>query len=220
MPKLPKDFSKAAIYRIVCRDLEVKDCYVGSTTNLTKRKANHRGACINISNKDHNMPVYQFIRKHGGWVNWDVVLIEAYPCTNKDDLHKRERFYIERLQASLNTRIPAQTPEELMAYYSLYRETHQNVIAARGKAFHEANKERIHAWRHEKIICECGRSITREGLAAHHKSKIHTGLMNALSPDTSILNNVPTVVGSEPIRHDVGGIVVVVPMLEVINLMM
>jgi hypothetical protein len=38
MPRLPIDYSKSIIYKIVCKDLDVKDCYVGSTTNFTNRK--------------------------------------------------------------------------------------------------------------------------------------------------------------------------------------
>ena len=46
MPKTEIDYSKSVIYKIVCDDLNVKDCYVGSTTNFIKRKRHHKEACI------------------------------------------------------------------------------------------------------------------------------------------------------------------------------
>ena len=38
MPKENIDYSKTIIYKIVCKDINIKDCYVGSTTNFTNRK--------------------------------------------------------------------------------------------------------------------------------------------------------------------------------------
>ena len=38
MPKLPFDFSKTIIYKIVCSDPSVTDCYVGHTTDFIRQK--------------------------------------------------------------------------------------------------------------------------------------------------------------------------------------
>ena len=32
MPRIAMDYNKTIMYRIVCNDLEIKDCYVGHTT--------------------------------------------------------------------------------------------------------------------------------------------------------------------------------------------
>ena len=42
MPRLPIDYSKTIIYRIVCKNPEIKDCYVGQTTDFTSRKSCHK----------------------------------------------------------------------------------------------------------------------------------------------------------------------------------
>ena len=42
MPRKEIDYSKTVIYKIVCNDLNVKDVYVGHTTDFTKRKATHK----------------------------------------------------------------------------------------------------------------------------------------------------------------------------------
>jgi len=52
MPKIPIDYSKTIIYKIVCNDLNVKDCYVGHTINMTKRKWAHKSRCHNDKDKN------------------------------------------------------------------------------------------------------------------------------------------------------------------------
>ena len=39
------------IYKIVCKDVAVKEIYVGSTTNLKVRKCAHKSSCNNINSK-------------------------------------------------------------------------------------------------------------------------------------------------------------------------
>ena len=41
MTKLPINYSKSVIYKIVCKNPEIEDFYIGSTTNLTQRKYTH-----------------------------------------------------------------------------------------------------------------------------------------------------------------------------------
>ena len=45
MPKTILDYGKTIIYKIVCKELTIKDCYVGHTTDMTKRKHAHKFAC-------------------------------------------------------------------------------------------------------------------------------------------------------------------------------
>ena len=102
------------MYKLVCKDLNVKDIYVGSTTNFIERKARHRNNCKNPSNQTYNIKVYQMIRNNGGWDNWDMIQIEAFPCENGNEARARERYWYETLQASMNSRIPFRSHEELI----------------------------------------------------------------------------------------------------------
>jgi hypothetical protein len=113
MTKLPINYKKACIYEIVCKDVNITERYVGSTTNLIKRRGRHKSCCNNENCKQYNRYVYQFIRANGEWGNWDVVLIEqVIDCKDKEHLHKRERFYIEEKKAELNKCIPLRTHKE------------------------------------------------------------------------------------------------------------
>ena len=55
------DYNNTIMYKIVCDDLNVKDCYVGHTINMTKRKCWHKSSCNNEKNKNHNLKIYQIL---------------------------------------------------------------------------------------------------------------------------------------------------------------
>ena len=45
------DYSKSMIYKLCCKDVNIKEIYVGSTTNLIKRKYQHKADCYNKNRK-------------------------------------------------------------------------------------------------------------------------------------------------------------------------
>ena len=61
MPKQPIDYSKTIIYRIVCKNPEIKDCYIGSTTDFKSRKQKHKSNCNRETSKEFNLKVYKNI---------------------------------------------------------------------------------------------------------------------------------------------------------------
>ena len=144
MPKTPKDFSRGLIYKLCCNDTNVKEIYVGSTTNFTKRKDCHKSDCNNINSKNYNCYVYQFIRENGGWENWSMIMVEKYPCNDVLELKQRERHWIEELKAELNKVIPTRTPKEwreanTVKYKRYQKEYHKEYQ----KTYYKANHERI-----------------------------------------------------------------------------
>lgn len=100
------------IYKICCTDISVKEIYVGSTKSMRNRRSSHKSACLNESDNHHNLYLYKFIRAHGGWDNWTMVVIDTMTFTNKEELHTRERKWIEDLQATLNCNIPMHSISE------------------------------------------------------------------------------------------------------------
>lgn len=56
-----------------------------------------------------------------------IVLLEDYPCEDKEQLLKRERHYIESL-ICVNKRIPSRPQKE---YKKLYREKNKESIKAK-----------------------------------------------------------------------------------------
>ena len=39
------------IYKIVCKDLSITPVYIGSTTDFTNRKYDHKSSCENVNGK-------------------------------------------------------------------------------------------------------------------------------------------------------------------------
>ena len=101
MPKVPIDHQKTIIYKIICNDPNVKDLYIGHTTNFVRRRAIHRSNSLNDTNKDCNMQLYQVIRYNGGWTNWNMEEVEKYQCNNVIDANRREMYWFELLNANL-----------------------------------------------------------------------------------------------------------------------
>jgi GIY-YIG catalytic domain len=100
------------MYRIVCKDPIDTNCYIGSTENFPRRKNNHYNNCIKNNNKEYNKYVYQYIRENGGFDNWDIIEIEKYNPVDLEDRRRRERYWLEYYNASLNKNTPFTTTEE------------------------------------------------------------------------------------------------------------
>lgn len=155
MPKKEIDYSKTVMYKIVCNDLETVDCYVGHTTDFTKRKTKHKYSCNHEAHKTFNYDVYKMIRSKGGWSNWSMIEIEKYPCSDGNEARKRERHWYEALKPSLNIVVPTRTRKE---YYNQHREEmlkaqKANYLEKREeklekcKIYREKNNERRRAYR-------------------------------------------------------------------------
>jgi hypothetical protein len=151
------DYSKTVIYKIFCKDLNITDIYIGSTTNFNKRKIKHKSDCYNENKKSYNLKVYQYIRENGGFENFEMVIIEEYPSDNKKEANKRERFWIEKLKANLNIIIPTRTKKEryinninnIKEKDKEYRIINKEKIRQDSKDFYENNKDKIKE-RHKK----------------------------------------------------------------------
>jgi hypothetical protein len=158
MPIKNVNYSNTVMYKIVSNDLNIRDCYVGSTTNFTKRKWAHKSICANINSKMYNLKVYKFIRDNGDWHNWSMILIEMFPCTNHLESLQRERYWCENLNATLNSLVPSRTNKEY------------NLDHKEQKKQHTANNKQ---YRNTVLTCQCGCSYTRKHKSRHEQSNKH-----------------------------------------------
>ena len=72
------DYNNGFIYKLCCKDVNIKEIYVGSSTNYKQRKQSHKSDCTNENSKRYNSCAYQFIRDNGGWDNWSMIEIIKY----------------------------------------------------------------------------------------------------------------------------------------------
>lgn len=148
------NYTKTVMYKIISKDNKILDTYIGHTTNIKKRISRHRENVIYINpRKDYY--VYQFIRKNGGWDNFELIIIEEYPCQTCDDARLRERYWYELLKPSLNSRRPIISKKE----------------------YCEINKDKKREYDIERrkltFTCECG-NIVRIARKSEHLNSNHT----------------------------------------------
>ena len=77
---------KGVVYKLYCKDLAIKEIYVGSSMNINQRIDCHKNVCNNSHSIDYNMKVYKFIRANGGWFNWAYDILEECEVKDKEDL--------------------------------------------------------------------------------------------------------------------------------------
>jgi hypothetical protein len=144
MPKNLINYQNTIIYKIVCNDLNIKDCYVGSTTNFIKRKCGHKTSCNNPNDKSYKLfYVYKFIRNNGGWDNFSMIEIEKYPCNDSNEAHKRERYQMELLGATLNSQNAYRSKEEVKIYNEKFYDDNKDKILETRHNYYYNNKETI-----------------------------------------------------------------------------
>lgn len=156
------NYQNGKIYKLVSN--VDNEFYVGSTVQpLAKRKGSH----VKDGKRRSDTLVYQHFNNIG-WDNVVIVLIENYPCNSKEELFSRERFYIEKLQPTLNRLIPIRTVEEKRTYQKEYHQTDEmkqkmhvyylsnaDQIKNRAKQYYADNAEAIKLRRKQRYEEEC-----------------------------------------------------------------
>lgn len=115
------NYKKATIYKLI-NNVDDK-IYIGST-------------CLSLRDRFYSdklnatIKVNRFVNKHLNLIGWDNVkieLIEYFPCSNKMELLRRKRHWIETLNPKLNKQLPivvelpAATKDEKKEYDMQYK---------------------------------------------------------------------------------------------------
>ena len=170
-------YQNGSIYKLCCKDPAITDCYVGSTCAFRNRKYAHKTCCNNENDKAYNRNVYQFIRDHGGWDNWEMIEIKKVNCETKRELEKEERAVLELLGGTLNKNVPYRNMKE---YMKEYYEENKEEINENTKEHYQANKEQINEKAREKFNCDCGGRYTNGGKSTHFKTPKHQKYLNEI----------------------------------------
>jgi len=130
--KMVRNYQNAKIYKII--DNTNNNIYIGSTCEiyLSKRLQKH------LSNyKAYKIGKYTYTTSFKIFENnnFEILLLETYPCNNKYELELKEREYIENNDC-LNKVIPTRTQKE-------YREDNKEQISKQRKEHYNQNKEKI-----------------------------------------------------------------------------
>jgi len=98
------NYNNTVIYKIYCKDTNIKDFYIGHSADFETRKASH--ISTSYSKQKYKCKLYNCISNNGGINNWDFEIIEKYPCENLTEASKREQYWIDTLEPTLNV-LPA-----------------------------------------------------------------------------------------------------------------
>lgn len=182
-------YNNSKIYKIISKQ-EPKFYYIGSTVSeLNIRLNRHKSGAKKHPNTKKN--------KYFTSINWDVeiLLIEEVNVSNSKELHMIENNFIKQLlndKMCLNTYHSIMNKEirkeKTLEYSKKYYIEHIDEIKQKHNNYYletkdekskkyEENKEIKNQIRREKILCECGITISRGYNSAHIKSQCH---INAL----------------------------------------
>jgi hypothetical protein len=158
--------NKGFIYKLVSKDINVKECYIGSTNNTRVRKSKHKSDCNNVNGKSFNLRVYQYIRDNSNFENWELIVLETVQYDQKFELKARERYHMEALGATLNSCVPNRNKAE-------YYVENAELIKQQVKQYREKNANHIKQHKTQKHDCPCGGKHTHQNKALHINTKKH-----------------------------------------------
>ena len=161
------NYENGKIYKIVNDELNLT--YYGSTCNtLTKRLSSHKTS----KNKCSSKILFTMETKT------EIFLVEKFPCNDKEELHQRERYYIEN-NVCINKVIPNRKPKESKKAYDT---KNNEKIKEYNKEYFSKNKdlliEKYKEKRQEKFNCECGGKYRYTDKGRHLKTKKHQNFIN------------------------------------------
>ena len=143
-------YEDGKIYKLVCNI--TGSIYIGSTCDtLSRRLVGHRTAYKTFLNgKGCNITSFKILENN----DYDIVLIEFFKCDTKEELHKRERYFIELLDC-VNKFIPGRSNKEyhidnkdkISEKQKIYYKDNMTVIKEYmkeySKTYHIDNKDKI-----------------------------------------------------------------------------
>ena len=164
------DYKNSRIYRIICDN--TNEMYIGSTCqSLSKRLAKHVSH-LKLWKKGKSRFISSFPLLERG--NYKIVLIEEYPCENKEQLCLRERHYIEQYPECVNRmRRPIisidEKKESVHKWLLENKENYQNY----SKQYLIDNRDELLKKKNQIYYCNCGSTITIQSKSRHEKSLKH-----------------------------------------------
>ena len=178
-PAAPENrYARSKIYKIICEGTD--QIYIGSTAepSLSRRMYGHRTSYRRWKNGRPTNYVASFGLFDLG--PCEIVLIENWPCNNKDELRSREQFHLEQNRAlcvnrcrAIDNRTEEQKKADLQAYYNANKEA----ILAYKVQYHAANRDtnnaRMLATNSQRIQCACGAHILKGHVSSHKRTQKH-----------------------------------------------
>ena len=181
------NYQQAKIYKIES-NISGK-IYIGSTCKktLAERMSQHRS-----DYKRYLNGTYHYVSSFDILANndYDIVLVESYPCDSKDELYSRERYWTKELDCvnkNRNQGLMNELGKDLYfkEYKKEYYDQNKDKILKYREEYYDKNKDKMN----EKNNCQCGGFYTNSHKSHHIKTIKHQNYMKSLNN-----NNIETVI--------------------------
>ena len=172
-------YENGCIYRIYCKDNNIKDEYNGSTKNLEERLDCHIRRCNNNTNSlnpSFHSPLYIFMRQHGGIDNWIIEKLYDYPCNSEEELTDEEDRYVRNNpNATLQGKKVKLTEQEKNNYnkdrYALLPQEKKDEYYAAKQKKRQDNKEYVNKLQRENRANRSEEKKEADKIKAQEKHK-------------------------------------------------
>lgn len=178
-----KKYEDTKIYKIVCNETGLM--YIGATTKqyLSQRLASHVTAYRRHITDNNTSGTTSYKVLEAG--NFNIHLLELYPCANIDEQAIRERHYISTLEC-VNKNIPGRTKQE---YNKTEYAINKEAILIKQKAYRNNNVNKVctrcnyeSVKMKGKICCSCYNIIQNQRYHDKYKCR-HIVYMPTLRDD-------------------------------------
>jgi hypothetical protein len=183
-------YQNGKIYKIT--DKNFTECYIGSTIqSLAVRFGGHKKDLKkHLQGKKSSMTSFALFKKYGV-ENCQILLVESFPCKNKEELNSREAFHIKNTPC-VNKRIEGRTDKQRRIdkkeQYSLmnkrYVENNIDKVREYRKKYnkaHEAERKQYYNTNKEALLQKHREYVQRNKEALHakryEKKKCECGVM-------------------------------------------
>jgi len=161
------NYKQGKIYKIECNVTGL--IYIGSICKkkLSGRMTEHRSRYKKYLNgKKKYLSSFKVMENN----DYDIILIEDYPCKSKDQLFARERYYTNEIKC-VNIHKNQGRYLELgeTKYKQEYNQIHKEHIKEYNRQYREINDD----YRKEKFTCLCGGKYVCSNKSFHLKTKKH-----------------------------------------------
>jgi hypothetical protein len=136
-------YSNGKIYKII--DNTNDNVYVGSTCKTLEQRLRKHIQCYEkyLNGSKNYTTSFEIIKNN----DFDIQLIELFPCETKAELHKQEGYWIRQIDNRVNMVVAGRTKKE----------------------YRIENKDKIY----RRSICDCGTEIMVKHKARHERTIGH-----------------------------------------------
>ena len=106
---------------------------------------------------------------------------KIYREENKDKIKEQKHEYYEKNKDKVKEQhheYYEENKDKCLERIKRYREENKDKVKERKHEYYERNKDKVKEIRKQKIVCECGVTLCRDGIARHCLSKHHQNWIN------------------------------------------